>query len=73
MQVLDALWNRLLILSPVFVAIEMEAGRLGRHGDSAAQPVVRASSCASVLATTRHPDTAAACVWGQAETRGERN
>ena len=51
----------------------MEAGRLGRHGDSAVQPAVRASSCASVLATTRHPDTAAVCVWGRAEMRGERN
>ncbi len=51
----------------------MEAGRPGRHGDSAAQPVVRASSCASVLVTTLHPDMVAVCVWGRAGTRGEDN
>lgn len=51
----------------------MEAGRHGRHGDSAAQPAVRASSCASVLVTTLHPDTGAVCVWGRAGMRGEDN
>lgn len=49
----------------------MEAGRRGRHGDSAAQPVVQALSCASVPVTTPHPDMVAACVWDRAGMRGE--
>ncbi len=53
------------------VAIEMEAGRPGRHGDSAAHPVVQALSCASGLVTTRHHDMVAVCAWGRAGTRGE--
>ena len=55
------------------VAIEMEAGHPGHHGGSAAQPVVRASSFASVLVTTPHPDMVAVCVWGRAGKRGEDN
>lgn len=54
-------------------AIEMEAGRRGHHGDSAAQPVVRASSYASGLVTTRHLDMVAVCVWGPAGMSGEDN
>lgn len=73
MQVFEPLRNGLLILSHVSVAIEMEAGRPGRHGDSAAQLAVQASSCASVPAITPHPDTEAASVLGQAEMRGEEN
>lgn len=53
------------------VAVETAAGRRGRHGDSAAQPAAQASSCANALATTRRPDTAAACAWDRAERRGE--
>lgn len=53
------------------VAIEMEAGRRGRHGDSAAQRVVRASSYVSVLVTTRHLVMEAVCAWGRAGMRGE--
>lgn len=53
------------------VAVETVAGRRGRHGDSAAQPAARASSCASAPATTRRPDTAAASAWDRAERRGE--
>lgn len=53
------------------VAIEMEAGHPGRHGDSAAQPVARASRCASVPVTTPRPGTAAACVSGQEGMKGE--
>lgn len=51
----------------------MEAGRPGHRGDNAAQPVVQALSCASVLATTLHPDTAVECVWDRAGMRGEVN
>lgn len=63
------LWNGLLF--HVSVAIEMEAGRRGHHGDNAAQPVVQASSYVSVLVTTRHLDMVAACVWGRAGMKGE--
>lgn len=55
----------------VCVAIEMEAGRPGRHGDSAARPAALALSCANAPATTHHPDMEAECAWGPAETRGE--
>lgn len=49
----------------------MEAGRRGRHGDSAARRAARASSYVSVLVTTRPLDTAAVCVWGRAGMRGK--
>lgn len=62
MQVLEALSNRLLF--HVSVAIEMGAGRSGRRGDNAAQPVVQASSYASVHAATRPLDMGVACVSG---------
>lgn len=57
----------------VSVAIEMEVGHPGHHGDSAVQLVEQASSCASVLATTLHPDTVVECVWDRAGMRGEDN
>lgn len=55
------------------VAVETGAGRRGRHGDSAARPAARASSCASAPATTRHPGTAGACAWDPAGRRGEEH
>lgn len=49
----------------------MEAGRRGRHGDNAAQPVEQASSYVSVRVTTRHLDMGAVCAWGRAGMKGE--
>lgn len=55
------------------VTLEMGAGHPGRHGDSAAQPVVQASSCANALVTTRHPDMVVVCVWDPAGMKGDNN
>lgn len=53
------------------VAVETEAGRPGRHGDSAAPAAARDSSCASAPATTRRRGTEVASAWGRAAMRGE--
>lgn len=50
----------------------MEAGRPGRHGDSAVPPVGQDLKCASAPATTLRPDMGGGYAWGQAETRGDR-
>lgn len=48
----------------------MEAGHPGRHGDSAAQHVVQASSCASVPVTTPHLAMEAVCASALAGMKG---
>lgn len=54
------------------VAIGMEAGRRGRHGDSAARRAGRASSYVSVPVTIRRLGTVAECVWGRVGMKGEK-
>lgn len=59
------------MLTPASVCSGTEAGLPGRPGPSAAPAVALDLRSVSDPATTQHPDTEDAYVWGRHERRGE--